>query len=410
MPQADLETVERLAEAGHSPDDPGLLGWYFLRRDDATQAERWFCMSYDRKPAAASAEGLALVLMKKYQDAEAILAPWRDANDDAGKAYMAAAANLLAEQPPPAIAPDVLARIVEAAKRRDPSTAQQLGWYSRAGRRNRGAMVRRSARLEAGRRAVRLRARASRRGAPSTRRAEVGCPRWGERSPRILALVQPPRPRGAGRPAAAVAAASATAGAPREPATVGAQPKRRRRRTIALRPQGRHTVDASGGGRARRGGTRSRRQGTAREAGAWRGPGALWSTIGRRKPRRPSARFLRTARRRIVWTRPTVSRSLNWARVYPPTPRSRRIWRRSRQRAPEIFVLRSSPSGFSPPMTPATMRRRSTSLTLEHAWSGIARPDEGSRLGLFPSSPLSTPFGYLRPLPPQTEIVKRSLR
>jgi cellulose synthase operon protein C len=133
--EEDIATLERVADAGHSGADPVLLGWYRLRRDDATAAERWFRISYDRQNAADSAQGLALALvkLKRYADAEAILARWRDANDDAGKAYMAATANLLAQQPPPVIAPEVLARIVEAvAKRRDPATAQELGWYSRA--------------------------------------------------------------------------------------------------------------------------------------------------------------------------------------------------------------------------------------------------------------------------------------
>jgi cellulose synthase operon protein C len=133
--EEDIATLERVADAGHSAADPMLLGWYRLRRDDATAAERWFRISYDRQNAADSAQGLALALvkLKRFADAEAILARWREANDDAGNAYMAAAANLLAQQPPPVIAPDVLARIVEAvAKRRDPATAQELGWYSRA--------------------------------------------------------------------------------------------------------------------------------------------------------------------------------------------------------------------------------------------------------------------------------------
>jgi cellulose synthase operon protein C len=133
--EEDIVTLEKIAGGGHSAADPMLLGWYYLRRDDATRAERWFRISYDRQNAADSAQGLALALvkLKRYSDAEAILARWREANDDAAKAYMATAANLLAQQPPPVITPDVLARVVETvAKRRDPATAQELGWYSRA--------------------------------------------------------------------------------------------------------------------------------------------------------------------------------------------------------------------------------------------------------------------------------------
>ena len=131
----DVSTVERLAESKQAPSDPLLLGWYFLRRGDPTQAERWFRMSYDRQHAAESAQGisLALVSLKRPAEAEATLAPYRGADDDTGKAYMAAASSLLAQQPAPAIAADVLARIVETtAKRRDAAAAQQLGWLSRA--------------------------------------------------------------------------------------------------------------------------------------------------------------------------------------------------------------------------------------------------------------------------------------
>ena len=133
--EEDLATVERLAESQQTPADPLLLGWYFLRKGDSTQAERWFRISYDRQHGPESAQGLslALVMLKRPAEAEAALAPYRDVNDDAGKAYMAAAANLLAQQPAPVLAPDVLARIVETtAKRRDAATAQQLGWLSRA--------------------------------------------------------------------------------------------------------------------------------------------------------------------------------------------------------------------------------------------------------------------------------------
>jgi cellulose synthase operon protein C len=133
--QEDIATLEKVANSAHSAGDSILLGWYYLRRDDATQAERWFRISHDRENSVDSAQGLALALvkLKRFADAEAVLAPWRDANGEAGKAYMAATANLLAQQPPPVIAPEVLARVVEAvAKRRDPATAQELGWYSRA--------------------------------------------------------------------------------------------------------------------------------------------------------------------------------------------------------------------------------------------------------------------------------------
>ena len=133
--EQDIATLEQLTKSNQSPADPMLLGWYFLRRADATAAEHWFQVSYDRQHAAESAQGLslALVLLKKPAEAEATLARWRDASEDAGKAYIAAATSLLAQQPAPVIAPDVLARIVEmVAKRRDAAAAQQLGWFARS--------------------------------------------------------------------------------------------------------------------------------------------------------------------------------------------------------------------------------------------------------------------------------------
>jgi cellulose synthase operon protein C len=131
----DIALLEKAAEQGSTSLDPLLLGWYWLRHGDAAKAQHWFQTSYERENAAESAEGLALALiqLKKPAEAEAALARWRDANDAAGKTYLSTAVGLLSEQPPPTIAPDVLARIVDAVvKRRDAATAQLLGWYAHA--------------------------------------------------------------------------------------------------------------------------------------------------------------------------------------------------------------------------------------------------------------------------------------
>jgi cellulose synthase operon protein C len=131
----DIALLEKAAEQGSTALDPLLLGWYWLRHGDAAKAQHWFQTSYARENAAESAEGLglALIQLKKPAEAEAALAQWRDENDAGGKAYLSAAAGLLSEQPPLPIAPDVLARIVDAVvKRRDPATAQLLGWYAHA--------------------------------------------------------------------------------------------------------------------------------------------------------------------------------------------------------------------------------------------------------------------------------------
>jgi hypothetical protein len=129
----EIAFLEKAAEQGSTSLDPLLLGWYWLRHSDPAKAQHWFQASYERENAAESAEGLALALiqLKKPAEAEASLARWRDANDSAGKAYLSAVVGLLSEQPPPTIAPDVLARIVDAVvKRSDAATAQLLGWYS----------------------------------------------------------------------------------------------------------------------------------------------------------------------------------------------------------------------------------------------------------------------------------------
>jgi hypothetical protein len=131
----DIALLEKAAEQGSTALDPLLLGWYWLRHSDPAKAQHWFQTSYEREKASESAEGLALALiqLKKPAEAEAALAQWRDDNDAVGKAYLSAAAGLLSQQPPPTIAADVLARIVDAVvKRRDPATAQLLGWYSHA--------------------------------------------------------------------------------------------------------------------------------------------------------------------------------------------------------------------------------------------------------------------------------------
>ena len=132
---ADLKLLENAANANHSASDAMLIGGYLLRHDDPTQAEHWYRLAYDRQNTAQSAQGLALALLglKRWADAENVLARWRDTNDDAGKVYLAAVSNLLAEQPPPILGTDVLARIVPTvAARRDAATAQQLGWYAHA--------------------------------------------------------------------------------------------------------------------------------------------------------------------------------------------------------------------------------------------------------------------------------------
>lgn len=130
---AELALVEKLANEGGLQSDDLMLGWYYLRRENPALALTWFGKAYTKQNDAASAQGLALSLINldRPQEAENILYQWRDTSDEVRAVYMAAVANMLAIQPPPAFPPEVLARAVaEIAKTKDAASAQQLGWYA----------------------------------------------------------------------------------------------------------------------------------------------------------------------------------------------------------------------------------------------------------------------------------------
>ncbi|NTS33247.1 cellulose synthase [Phyllobacterium sp. BT25] len=133
VPQPDIERVEKLATATTGPSDPLILGWYYLRRNNFEAAEKWFKLSYDRESAPSSAQGLALAMIARSRpaEAEAVMYEWRDSSDDTKAVYMAAVANLLAQDPPVEIAPAILQRMVpEVLEAKDANAAQQLGWYA----------------------------------------------------------------------------------------------------------------------------------------------------------------------------------------------------------------------------------------------------------------------------------------
>lgn len=132
------EYVERLktsASANGPASDALLLGWYYLRRDNAGEAAVWFRRASEREDNAEAAQGLALALLEqgKPGEAETALYKWRDASEDATATYLAATANVLAIDPPPRIEENTLTRMAETviAERYAPS-AQQFGWYARA--------------------------------------------------------------------------------------------------------------------------------------------------------------------------------------------------------------------------------------------------------------------------------------
>ena len=133
--QADIDRVVALAKDGALVSDDLLLGWYFVRRDKAAEAETWFRKAHDKENTASTAQGLALALvdLQRPQEAEDILYPWRNENDDVRNVYLAAVANTLAIAPPPPLTDEVLQRMVqEVYLARDAASAQQLGWYADA--------------------------------------------------------------------------------------------------------------------------------------------------------------------------------------------------------------------------------------------------------------------------------------
>ena len=133
IPQSDLEAVTRLARQDKKASDALLLGWYYVNRNDAPQAEQWFRAAQAADDSASAAQGLALALIDQNRpaEAEAELYQWRDTSEDTQKVYMAAVANLLAVVPPVPLRPEVLNRIVpEIVKSRNVAAAQQLGWYA----------------------------------------------------------------------------------------------------------------------------------------------------------------------------------------------------------------------------------------------------------------------------------------
>lgn len=129
----DIARVQKLASDGGLVSDDLLLGWYYVRRDKAQDAETWFRKAHDKEDTAATAEGLALALVNlgRPADAEDVLYKWRETSDDVRKVYLAAVANLLAITPPQPLDPAVLQRMSqEVAGAKDAASAQQFGWYA----------------------------------------------------------------------------------------------------------------------------------------------------------------------------------------------------------------------------------------------------------------------------------------
>jgi hypothetical protein len=101
--------------------DARLLACASYREGQRREAERWFRRAGEVDASAGAARGLALVQIDEgaYAVAEATMNPWRDSSDEAEAVYLAAAANLLAGDPPPS-----------GMRRRSPGSSPQ--WSKRA--------------------------------------------------------------------------------------------------------------------------------------------------------------------------------------------------------------------------------------------------------------------------------------
>lgn len=127
--------LRTLATADQLASDSLLLGWYYLRRQDMAEAEKWFSASREIEDTASASQGLTLTLIARKDNtrAEDVMFLWRDDSEEATATYLAATANLIGAEPLLIIAEPVLQRVATAviAKKYVP-TAQQFGWYARA--------------------------------------------------------------------------------------------------------------------------------------------------------------------------------------------------------------------------------------------------------------------------------------
>ncbi|MFK8250174.1 hypothetical protein [Ancylobacter terrae] len=129
----DIAAVEKLARDGTQAGDALLLGWYLYRHGEPARALDWFKIALDRNGGAKAAEGYVLTLMagKQALEAEPIAWKWRDSSPENAKAYLDVVVSLLTADPPPRLAPEVLARFSPVVTKEKYATgAQALGWYA----------------------------------------------------------------------------------------------------------------------------------------------------------------------------------------------------------------------------------------------------------------------------------------
>lgn len=133
VPVEDIRRMEVLSREGDTPGDPLLLGWYLFRHDEATPSLEWFKLALDRKGGNKAAEGyvLALNFLGRALEAEPIAFQWKDAAPENNKAYLDVVISLLTADPPPVLEETVLTRFSPVVMRdRYVPGAQGLGWYA----------------------------------------------------------------------------------------------------------------------------------------------------------------------------------------------------------------------------------------------------------------------------------------
>jgi tetratricopeptide (TPR) repeat protein len=129
----ELALVERLARDGSSSDDALVVGYYFYSHGEPGRSLEWFKRAVERNGGARAAEGsaLALIELKRFEEAEAVAEPFRSATAANTKAYLTAVTALFSQTPPPRVEAAVLTRATRAASdAKDAAGAQALGWYA----------------------------------------------------------------------------------------------------------------------------------------------------------------------------------------------------------------------------------------------------------------------------------------
>lgn len=129
-----VDRLKKLSDRGGSADDSLSYAWYIWLHGRSPIAQDYFARARAVQDSASATVGLSLTLLAKaqYAEAEDVMYGWRQTSKDTMAAYLAAAANLLSQNPPAAIGDAVMRRMAEVVlAERDFVTAQQFGWYAR---------------------------------------------------------------------------------------------------------------------------------------------------------------------------------------------------------------------------------------------------------------------------------------